>query len=113
MLGDCNMFSFDSVPSSTFWLVVVFLFVSILAVFDLLTKNKQEFETYSKDLNEKVSCARNDINSAHIKIIALEKKTESYLTPEERGPSTKKVKAPSPKKIEIVESESESESEID
>ncbi len=95
MFGDCGLsaLSFDSIPSSTFWLVVVFLFIGISIVFDLVDKNKKDLETHSKNTDDSFRYQRQDLNSAFSRILALEKKI------------TDCCKVP-PKKVENVKNKS-------
>lgn len=64
----------NSVPSSTFWLVAGILFISIMMVFDLATKTKQESDLFTQGANNRFSTNNRDINSLFVKIAELEKK---------------------------------------
>jgi len=85
--------SADIVPSSTFWLVAVFLSVAILIVFNIANKTKQESELFSVSINNNIKSlrdgSRTDINVLFARIAELEKKI-SECKPCDSKPSPEK-----------------------
>jgi hypothetical protein len=102
---DC---SFDSIPPSTFWLVVALLFFSIFALIDLVNKNKKESDelnTFVHSFNNKDKFLVEDINAAFTRIENLEKK----ITLGRKLKTELSARTPAPKIKEPVEEDEEDE----
>ena len=114
MISEC--FSFEGIPHSTFWVVIVVLVMGLLFNFDLAIQNKKEIETLknlrkSEDITNRLNYLRNDVttllyptpSSPYIRLL---KKTIQNSESNESKPKESK-----PKESKPIESKSGSESE--
>ena len=86
--GGCN----DAIPGSTFWIVVAFLFISIMYVFDIAIKLEQQSAAVDRETSSRVSYLRQDINLAYDRITVLEKKVFDLTHPPAPAPAPVKAK---------------------
>ena len=107
--GDCCGLSIDSVPSSTFWLVSIILFVFILFLFDTFKNFKNDTDSWVYSINTSIKHDKMDMSDAftktHLKIDLLQQKVDEL--------SALKEKVPKKEHIEPAESETEIETEIE
>jgi uncharacterized membrane protein len=110
MFPDCGLscgLSFNSVPSSTFWLVVAILFIMILVVVDTAARNKQDSDAFVQSTNNSIRYQRQDINATFTKIAELEKKIADLSVP----PVPPAPSAPPAPKKKLVKNTEEDEDE--